>query len=64
MVKTSLKASELRNLLCPAKVMVIGDLMLDAYTFGFVKRISPEAPVPILQVEKEEKRAGVSAMHY
>jgi D-glycero-beta-D-manno-heptose-7-phosphate kinase len=42
----------------PKKVMVIGDLMLDAYTVGSVSRISPEAPVPILRVLQESSRAG------
>ena len=35
-------------------VLVIGDVMLDRYVIGEVKRISPEAPVPVLAV-KEEK---------
>ena len=34
------------------KVLVIGDLMLDKHIRGTVERISPEAPVPILKVEK------------
>lgn len=42
----------------PAHVLVIGDLMLDTYTIGKVRRISPEAPVPVLHVTHEEKRAG------
>jgi len=42
----------------PIDVLVIGDLMLDIYTTGKVRRISPEAPVPILHVEKEEHRPG------
>lgn len=40
------------------KVLVIGDFMLDTYTTGKVKRISPEAPVSVLHVQKEESRAG------
>lgn len=40
------------------KALVAGDFMLDAYTTGKVKRISPEAPVPVLQVEKQESRPG------
>ncbi len=40
------------------KVLVIGDFMLDTYTTGKVKRISPEAPVSVLHVEKEESRPG------
>lgn len=39
-------------------ILLIGDLMLDTYTIGRVKRISPEAPVSILQVEKEEEKPG------
>ncbi len=40
------------------KVMVIGDLMIDAYTWGKVSRISPEAPVPVVNVIKKESRLG------
>lgn len=40
------------------KVLLIGDLMLDKYTIGKVGRISPEAPVPVLLVHKEECRPG------
>lgn len=40
------------------KALVIGDLLLDAYTIGKVRRISPEAPVAVLQVQQEENRAG------
>ena len=39
-------------------VLIIGDFMLDTYTTGHVERISPEAPVPILHVEKIEDRPG------
>ncbi|MFI5334892.1 MAG: D-glycero-beta-D-manno-heptose-7-phosphate kinase [Chlamydiales bacterium] len=42
----------------PARVLVIGDFMLDTYTTGKVKRISPEAPVSVLHVQKEESRPG------
>lgn len=40
------------------KVLVIGDLMLDTYTIGKARRISPEAPVAVIQVTKEESRPG------
>ena len=40
------------------KVLVIGDLMLDEYIFGNVERISPEAPVPILDVKSENSTLG------
>ena len=43
------------------KVLVIGDIMIDAYQFGKIDRISPEAPVPVFVPEKEEKRLGGAA---
>ncbi len=43
------------------KVLVIGDVMIDSYLWGRVDRISPEAPVPIIQVEKREARLGGAA---
>lgn len=44
--------------LAPKRVLAAGDFMLDTYTLGKVKRISPEAPVSVLQVEREELRPG------
>ncbi|QMT32048.1 D-glycero-beta-D-manno-heptose-7-phosphate kinase [Alysiella filiformis] len=44
-----------------AKVLVVGDVMLDRYWFGDVSRISPEAPVPIAKIGKTEHRAGGAA---
>jgi len=43
------------------KVMVLGDLMLDHYIWGKVERISPEAPVPVLEASHEEYRLGGAA---
>jgi rfaE bifunctional protein kinase chain/domain len=43
------------------RVMVVGDSMLDHYIFGEVSRISPEAPVPILHVQKESFNPGGAA---
>ncbi len=43
---------------CPANILVIGDFMLDTYITGKVKRISPEAPVPVLLVQREESLPG------
>lgn len=40
------------------KVLIIGDVMLDAYTWGKVERISPEAPVPVVNVSSREIRLG------
>jgi D-beta-D-heptose 7-phosphate kinase/D-beta-D-heptose 1-phosphate adenosyltransferase len=44
-----------------ARVLVIGDLMLDRYVFGDVTRISPEAPVPVVAVREERTVAGGAA---
>ncbi len=41
--------------------LIIGDVMVDAYIWGKVERISPEAPVPVVQVSKREKRLGGAA---
>ena len=41
-----------------AKILVIGDAMLDKYSFGSTNRISPEAPVPVLKVERETLKWG------
>ena len=43
------------------KVIVIGDVMIDAYIFGQVDRISPEAPVPVVSVNKRSSRLGGAA---
>jgi len=44
-----------------AKVLVVGDVMLDRYWFGQVNRISPEAPVPIARITQTENRPGGAA---
>lgn len=44
-----------------AKVLVLGDVMLDRYWFGATNRISPEAPVPVVKVQEREDRAGGAA---
>ena len=49
------------DLLKKAKVLVIGDIILDKYIHGNVNRVSPEAPVPILRPEFEERRLGGAA---
>lgn len=43
------------------RIMVLGDVMLDQYLWGKVQRISPEAPVPIIEVQSEEYRLGGAA---
>ena len=44
-----------------ARVLVVGDVMLDRYWFGDVNRISPEAPVPVVLVKRTEERPGGAA---
>ncbi|MDR2463618.1 MAG: carbohydrate kinase, partial [Verrucomicrobiales bacterium] len=43
------------------RILVIGDLMLDEFVWGKVSRISPEAPVPVVHVEKETFFPGGAA---
>jgi rfaE bifunctional protein kinase chain/domain len=50
-----------RERLAAARVLVVGDAMLDRYWFGAVERISPEAPVPVVRVQREEERVGGAA---
>ncbi len=42
----------------PRTILIVGDLILDQYTYGSSKRISPEAPVPVVLVERQELKAG------
>lgn len=50
-----------RDKLAAARVLVVGDTMLDRYWYGAVDRISPEAPVPVVRITREEERIGGSA---
>lgn len=43
------------------RILVVGDLMLDRYWFGEVNRISPEAPVPVVRVQRADERLGGAA---
>lgn len=52
---------ELQKNLAKARVLVVGDAMLDRYWYGAVERISPEAPVPVVRVTKDEERVGAAA---
>ena len=47
--------------LSQVRLLVVGDVMLDRYWFGEVSRISPEAPVPVVKVERMEERLGGAA---
>jgi len=44
-----------------ARLLVVGDVMLDRYWFGDVERISPEAPVPVVRIARTEERPGGAA---
>ncbi|HSL89239.1 MAG TPA: D-glycero-beta-D-manno-heptose-7-phosphate kinase [Ignavibacteriaceae bacterium] len=55
------RLNELKNSFNGKRIAIIGDMMLDIYYRGEVKRISPEAPVPIVEVENEFFRFGGAA---
>jgi rfaE bifunctional protein kinase chain/domain len=55
-----MKHAEARSLR-KARVLVVGDVMLDRYWFGEVGRISPEAPVPVVKIDRVEERPGGAA---
>ncbi len=44
--------------LAQSRVLCVGDVMLDHYVYGAVERVSPEAPIPVLRVEREQKTLG------
>ncbi len=50
-----------RERVASARVLVVGDVMLDRYWFGDVERISPEAPVPVVRIARSEERPGGAA---
>jgi rfaE bifunctional protein kinase chain/domain len=54
-------ATVTREMIAKSAVLVVGDAMLDRYWFGAVERISPEAPVPVVRVNREEERLGGAA---
>jgi len=50
-----------REQMAAARVLIVGDVMLDRYWYGAVDRISPEAPVPVVRITREEERNGGAA---
>jgi len=58
---TDREIQELLNAMAGCRVAVIGDVMLDEYLIGPVQRISPEAPVPVLEIEHESCNLGGAA---
>jgi rfaE bifunctional protein kinase chain/domain len=59
--KTPLPSDHLSSQMRRARVLVAGDVMLDRYWFGEVTRISPEAPVPVVKIDRVEERPGGAA---
>ena len=58
---TKFQQETLKSRFAQAKVLVVGDVMLDRYWFGDVSRISPEAPVPVAKIGRIDQRAGGAA---
>ena len=58
---TTARFSAWRTQVERARLLVVGDVMLDRYWFGDVERISPEAPVPVVRVARSEERPGGAA---
>lgn len=60
-MRMEFEVKDIQAKLSTARVLVVGDVMLDRYWFGDVERISPEAPVPVALVNRTEDRAGGAA---
>jgi D-beta-D-heptose 7-phosphate kinase/D-beta-D-heptose 1-phosphate adenosyltransferase len=60
-MKTPENMEDLLQRIAKLKILVVGDLMLDRYIFGDANRISPEAPVPVVDVEMEKETLGAAA---
>src|SRR5262245_58514847 len=53
--------ADFRERVSGTRLLVVGDVMLDRYWFGDVERISPEAPVPVVKISRNEERPGGAA---
>ncbi len=58
---TKQRAAELLNAMRDRKIVVLGDVMLDEFVWGDVTRISPEAPVPVVDIRRESVHLGGAA---
>ncbi len=58
---TAARAREMLDRMSGVKVLIVGDVMLDQFVVGRVNRISPEAPVPVVEFDHDEFRAGGAA---
>ncbi len=61
MILKSARAGKIIARFSDVKILVLGDLMLDRYLWGNVERISPEAPVPVVHIYKEDDKLGGAA---
>ena len=61
MSETNTAIQEIFEAIARLKVMVVGDVMVDKYIFGHTNRLSPEAPVPVVDVYRRENRLGGAA---
>ncbi len=61
MTESTMTMTPTKEQLSQARVLVVGDVMLDRYWYGSVDRISPEAPVPVVRITREEERNGGAA---
>src|SRR2546429_6715352 len=57
----SQRFGDYRDAVARTRLLVVGDVMLDRYWFGEVERISPEAPVPVVKIDRTEDRPGGAA---
>lgn len=57
-------SKDILNAFANLKIVVVGDVMIDAYLEGKVNRISPEAPVPIVNFTNKENRLGEQRMSH
>jgi bifunctional ADP-heptose synthase (sugar kinase/adenylyltransferase) len=58
---TQERAGELIRSMTDRKIVVLGDVMLDEFIWGDVTRISPEAPVPVVDIRRESVHLGGAA---
>src|SRR5207245_6864171 len=58
---TKQRAEEIAQRMCERSIIVLGDVMLDEFIWGDVSRISPEAPVPVVNIKRESTRLGGAA---
>src|ERR671914_754772 len=58
---TKIRVTEILNTLRDRNVVVLGDVMLDEFVWGDVTRISPEAPVPVVDIRRESVHLGGAA---